>query len=346
MSYQYTHEDASKFARLLSQKGSLEDLLARELGQRYRDYRAKWEAAARFEERPAFPLNLDFELNFSCNLKCPMCTWSAEVKIPGKDAWMDFGLYKRIIDEAAAGGLGAVGFSWINEPLIRRDLAGFIGYARDAGVPDLVIHSNGTLLTPSGSEGIIDAGLTRMMFSLDALTEETYNKIRVGAKMPKVLKGIHEFLEIRARKGKKFPLVAVNFVLMSVNEHELDGFVEYWAPYVDFFSIQQYINPFEKKTRDQELFFASSREVLTDFRCQQPWQRMTVRYDGRVLPCCSFYAENLVIGDTRRQTIKEIWDSPEMRHLQEIHAAGEYTKNEICRQCASNWVVHEDRTAR
>ena len=175
---------------------------------------------------------------------------------------------------------------------------------------------------------------------MDALTEETYNQIRVGAKMGRVLKNIHQFLDARARKGSSLPLLSVNFVLMSLNEHELEGFVEYWTQYVDFFSIQQYMNPFENRKKPEELLFANSRELVSEFHCPQPWQRMTVRYDGRVLPCCSFYAENLVIGDVRRQTIKEIWDSPEMRKLQDMHASGEYYDNPVCKQCAENTVVN------
>ena len=46
-----------------------------------------------------FPIQIDFELNSSCNLKCPMCPISAESpKGKGKSTWFDFELYKKIID--------------------------------------------------------------------------------------------------------------------------------------------------------------------------------------------------------------------------------------------------------
>ena len=197
----YLREDTNKFSRLLSPKGNLDDLLGIELGPQYYEYRKRWEASATLECRSEFPLNIDFELNFSCNLKCPMCTWSAAVKTPGKDSWMDFSLFKSIIDQSVPQGLCSVGFDWINEPLIRRDLSDFVRYAKDSGVIDLIVHTNGTLLTKAASERLIDAGLTRMMVSLDALTDETYRKIRVGSDMPKVLRNIHDFLEMRAQKS-------------------------------------------------------------------------------------------------------------------------------------------------
>ena len=218
-------------------------------------------------------------------------------------------------------------------------MSDIVRYAKDSGVIDLIVHTNGTLLTKAASERLIDAGLTRMMVSLDALTDETYRKIRVGSDMPKVLRNIHDFLEIRAQKSKRLPLLSVNFVLMSLNEDELQVFVEYWSQYVDFFSIQQYTNPFKRSGDNETLYFADTREQTSKFHCQQPWQRMTVRFDGRVLPCCSFYAEDLVIGDVRQQSIKEIWDSPKMKQLQNMHSNGEYYNNPICKECAENTVV-------
>lgn len=332
----YIHDDPNSFSKLMSSKGNLEELLAEELGPEFHAYRERWEAAARFEERPEFPIHIDIEGNASCNLKCPMCTWSAEVVVPGKASWMDFGLYKDIIDQSVPQGLCAVGFDWVNEPLIRRDMAEFVAYARDAGVLDRITHTNGTLLTRKMSEQLIDAGLTRMMVSLDAFTEETYNKIRIGSNMPKVLKNIHEFLAVRAEKSSKLPLFSVNFVRMSTNEHELESFINYWAEYVDFFAVQNYTNPFEDRTESDNTYFAESRELISKFRCQQPWQRLTIRFDGTVMPCCSFYAEDLVIGDVRKQTIKEIWDSPQMRELQDLHADARYFDNPICKACALN----------
>ena len=42
-----------------------------------------------------FPIQLDFELNASCNLKCPMCPISAESpKGKGKSTWFDLNFLK------------------------------------------------------------------------------------------------------------------------------------------------------------------------------------------------------------------------------------------------------------
>jgi radical SAM protein with 4Fe4S-binding SPASM domain len=335
----FSREDQNKFSRILSRKANIHEVLGEELGPTFHAYRERWEAAACFATRPAFPIHIDFELNYSCNLKCPMCTWSAETNIPGKGMWMDFSLFARIVDEGVPQGLASIGLDWINEPTIRKDLPRFLDYAHRAGVIESIVHSNATLMTPTLADELIHSGLTRMMFSLDAATRDTYEKIRVGAKFDRVVRNIHEFIERRNRLGKRLPLVSVNFVRMSTNAHELEQFLEYWEPYVDFFAVQQYQNPFQGQTQPDDLFFAEGREVVTDFRCHQPWLRLTIRYDGRVLPCCSFYAERLVIGDMRQQSCKEIWNSRPLRELQDLHTRGQYEKNAVCLECAKNSVV-------
>src|SRR5690349_3609198 len=51
-------------------------VLSEIFGEKFKEYRQQWERVSNFELETDFPLQLDFELNYSCNLRCPMCTWS------------------------------------------------------------------------------------------------------------------------------------------------------------------------------------------------------------------------------------------------------------------------------
>lgn len=76
------------------------DALADIVGRsKWKIYRDQYDRASSLDLEPDFPIQIDFELNASCNLKCPMCPNSAEsnggkVKIPGsnlmisKKSWM------------------------------------------------------------------------------------------------------------------------------------------------------------------------------------------------------------------------------------------------------------------
>ena len=64
--------------------------------KKWNEYRKKYDEAANLKLLN-YPIQIDFELNSSCNLKCPMCPISAESpKGKGKSTWFDFELYKKI----------------------------------------------------------------------------------------------------------------------------------------------------------------------------------------------------------------------------------------------------------
>ena len=44
----------------------------------YDEYRQIWKDVNKLEKVTDFPTQLDFELNYSCNFTCPMCTWNQE----------------------------------------------------------------------------------------------------------------------------------------------------------------------------------------------------------------------------------------------------------------------------
>ena len=41
---------------------------------KYDEYRKQWDEATKLNLVTDFPLQIDFELNYSCNFTCPMCT--------------------------------------------------------------------------------------------------------------------------------------------------------------------------------------------------------------------------------------------------------------------------------
>jgi len=335
----YVHKGSSK--TLYNPKGDPHQILIDEIGPGFAVYRKEWEETNNFNLEREFPVQLDFELNVSCNLKCPMCTWSAEETFgEGKSSWMDFEFYKEVVTNGVKHGLRAVNLNYVNEPLIRKDLPKFVKFARDAGVVEVMFNTNGLLLTDKLTRELIEAGLTKLSVSIDAFSAETYNKVRVGGDYNKLLPIIHRFLEIRKEMGSKTPLLKLTFLKMSINIHELDDFIAYWEDKADLFSIQNLHNPFkgdllEKKN---EYFVGGTPDQPAEApRCPSPFQRMTVRANGDVLPCCNFRAaEDLVVGNAHQTELQTVWNSDEMNNLRTIHKEQRYAENPVCKACVEN----------
>ena len=263
---------------------------------KYDEYRKQWEGATKLDLVTEFPLQIDFELNYSCNFTCPMCTWNEEsTDGKGKQTWFDFEVFKEVIDDGVSKGLKSIRLNYINEPLIRKDIVKFISYAHQAGIIDSYFSTNGSLLSDEVIRSLINSGLLRLQVSLDAITKNTYEKIRTGGNYDQVIKNVLRFLEIRNEMGSKLPTLRVNFVKTDVNKNELEDFVKFWEGKADSIGIQDLVgimDGFGKKTNEQ----IEQTKLQGDFRCAQPFQRVTLRYNGTILSCCTFYAAEMPIG--------------------------------------------------
>ena len=76
------------------------------------------------------------------------------------------------------------------EPLVRADLPALVAMLRDVpGIDDIALTTNGLLLDEQ-AESLRAAGLDRLNISLDALSEETFERIARRKGLSKVLEGI------------------------------------------------------------------------------------------------------------------------------------------------------------
>ena len=310
-------------------------VLAAELGPAYLEYRKQWDSARLFKVRPSFPLHVDYEMKFRCNLRCPMCLMSlpSERRKNYGQAGRELSASQviELIKSGAQDGQKAMGFGGLWEPLLEPDLPEIVGQARQAGLVDVMFNTNGLLLTEKTGKALIEAGLTRLMISLDAASAEVYDKVRVGSDYKTVVANIENFMSLRRSMGRALPLVRLSFCRTAVNEHELEAFVEKWRGVVDFFSIQAYGRYDSAAPPD----FPEKREAVPSGRCAQPEKRLLVRHNGQVLPCCDASGLPLAVGNIENQSLEDIWRGAALQRLRESLAGNDLTA--ACRTCQSKF---------
>ena len=238
----YTTDDKVKW---YSTEEEINSKLSSIIGKKFEDYREKWDAANRFELETDFPLFLQVETHQICNLKCPSCP----IGIPeAYDKYissekMDWDIYQKIILEGESYGCPSIEPQGTNEPFLDKNLENYIKFASDHGFIDIMLNTNGTLLTEERSKKFLKSGITRVRFSLDAATKETFEKVRVGAKFDVTMRNIEKFLEIKKQNNYELPVVGVNFCKTKYNEHEEEAFIQQWMDKVDFVVIQEFQPP-------------------------------------------------------------------------------------------------------
>ena len=324
----------------LSTEEDINIKLGKIIGQKFVNYRKTWDAANNFETVTDFPLFLHVDMNQVCNYRCPHCiiAYKDEVKAYYEGKYLNFEDFKKIVDEGSEHGCPSISPQGNNEPFLIKDLHKYINYAYKKGFIDIMLNNNASALTRRRSQEALDSGLTRMRFSLDAFTQETYSKVRVGSlPLKKVIKNIEEFLELKEKGNYKLPITGVSFVKMKQNEHELDDFINFWKNKVDMVSIQTFTPPTQNLEKYKK-FYATDQlmesEPITEFKCVQPFQRVVIS-NQTIAPCCVNFNKDLTIGKLGVDTIHEAWHSKKMNEIRNLHKEGKFYLDKTCKDCVN-----------
>lgn len=294
----------------------------------YWTYRLKWNYYPAFRIAGKAPLHVDIEVTDACNLRCIMCVQGSGMII--NTGFIEPELAYRAIDECAENGVYSIKFNFRGEPMLHRSLVDFVAYAKKRGILEVQFNTNGLPADRGKIEELIHAGLDRIIFSVDGATRETYETIRVGGNYDKLVANIETFLEIREKEKRVKPFIRVQMVKYYGAEKEAEQFVRQWtAKKVDNIAV------IEKQDRDLKNGYPlrnGKRPVGRKF-CEQPWQRLNINRDGKVLMCCGDWDRKTVVGDFTSQTIREIWNSDVLKAYRAQIRKGNLDAIPACKTC-------------
>jgi len=296
--------------------------------ERWLEFRYRYHQAQALQLAADFPLQIDFELTSKCNMACSFCTHGHQVV---ERKVLPFKTFARIIDEGEAHGLVSIKLNYINEPLLVRDLPRYVAYARSRGVLNVYFATNGSLLDKDMARALIEAGVSKLMVSLDAATAETFRVMRNSDKFDVIVENIYAFLAIREELGTRWPLLRVNFLKTDRNEHEAESFVSEWTGVADMIGFQDRVGL--PGVDGYEGTGAVDSDHLSTFRCSFPFKLMVVDSSGDILPCCTFSGREMPMANVESSTVKAAWDSSRMVALRKLQLAGRWRENAICAKC-------------
>lgn len=177
------------------------------------------------------PANYNFAYDESCNLACPSCRTRTIGFVRGPE----YEARKQIqddvltfIESAGFNNVGRINISGSGEPfsskVFREFLYNFDGEARKN--LDINIQSNGVLFDENAWQKMhkIQANINEVLISIDASTEETYDKVRVNGDFPKLMSNL-QFLSTLYKAGKIRRLMLA-FVVQQLNFREMRGAIE------------------------------------------------------------------------------------------------------------------------
>ncbi|MEO8070522.1 MAG: radical SAM/SPASM domain-containing protein [Acidobacteriota bacterium] len=252
-----------------------------------------------------------------CNAKCVFCPRD---EMSRRQGVMDMDLFKKIVDECAALGITHVRVHNYGEPFLDRQLVEKVRYAKEKGIAEVGMISNGSLITEEIARGMIEAGLDAINISVDAGGKETFERTRVHLEYDTVINNVRTLARLKKEMGRKRPKLILSFVRQD-NSMDEQAFIDEWSAIADKIHVTDLHN------------WAGTLNSISDVRypCYRLWLTFTVLWDGRASLCCADFDGRNVLGDLRTSTIEEVWNSPAYLSVRKQHL--ESGGPEICRSC-------------
>jgi MoaA/NifB/PqqE/SkfB family radical SAM enzyme len=161
--------------------------------------------------------HIQIEPTTRCNFTCSFCCGRYM-----EQSDIDFARYEQIL--AAAPDLQHIELQGEGESLMHPRFFDMVRLARERGARVSLI-SNGSYLTPTAIEQILDVGIEKISVSLESADPVTFRHLR-GGKLDKVVRGIEGLMEARRARGLGKPVVGFAITVLRDTQDHLAGILE------------------------------------------------------------------------------------------------------------------------
>ena len=247
-----------------------------------------------------------------------------------KKGFMDYDLFRRIVDEMAPHVSTTTLHIW-GEPLLHPRIVDMIAYTCEKGL-HAEISTNATLLTEDVSKAILEAGLGAIYFGLDGATPETYEKLR-GADFEATCENILRFVELKNRGRHIRPLTKVQIIEIQPTAEEIEEFRRQWSiPGVDRVNIKPF-DSWGDQIEEISVLGADNGPIPGKrFHCPNLWYHVHIYWDG-TLVCCDRDFDALYPLDNVKDGVMKAWRGHRMAELRRKHLRNDLNDVPSCGSC-------------
>ena len=298
----------------------------------------------------SFPLSIYIEVTNRCNFRCKFCPESFDdfAEKTGGIVNLDLRLYQRIIREIVDHGVTKVlRFYMMGEPLLNQNLTEMIGEAKREGIERTELTTNGTLLSPSLGQKLIDCGLDYIRISIYAVDQDRHERITGSRfRVAKIIDNIKRLKRLRDSSSTHHPHIYVKMI-DSLDERENRLFIETYQEIGDEVVVEKPMNwnGYENRNLIENAYSASgienSVELLNQVElyeykkevCPFPFYSLVINSNADVVVCCVDWNRSTKIGNLKNKTLTEIWNGEELRQFRDMQLSRRRNTNPSCKNC-------------
>jgi radical SAM protein with 4Fe4S-binding SPASM domain len=274
-----------------------------------------------------------------CNFQCKFCPTGNRplIKELNRDSGlMDFSLYQKIIDDLAEFDtpIKVLRLYKDGEPLLHPRFADMVRYAKECGCALQVdTTTNGSLLNPEKNLELINAGLDRIHISLNGLSDASYKEF-TGFKMDfkKLVDNVRHLYE-----HKKDCLICIKMVDDGLSQKEQDYFFNTFGDITDRIFIE-HVAPCWPKFEMSDVTPNSEvgiygQEIKEVEVCPYIFYSLSINSNGKVSLCFLDWSREMIVGDLKTRSFKEIWNGDELLTYRKMHLQKKRKSHAICSAC-------------
>jgi radical SAM protein with 4Fe4S-binding SPASM domain len=216
------------------------------------------------------------------------------------------------------------------EPLVDKNIVRRVQACTDRDIPTYFSCVPANINLRRATD-VMDAGLSVLKFSIDSLDDQGAKKIR--GKLNNFQESFDTILEILERKrerGFKTLIVPcmIDFSTSAESREMQDEFLALWEGKDVFAYVKSQDNRWYHEEDEQ---LENNSHYIQQY-CEAPWLSVTVMADGSVVPCTQDYDCELKMGDSRENTLAEVWNGEAYAKLRNYHLTGEFPKGHKCNE--------------
>ena len=316
------------------------------------------------------PEALDLEFSSSCFGVACICCPKGKLGYSRKEGYMTEEVFGPLCTEIAKWNQiqpGTVRLTFLHlygESISHPHFCDWVARLRHAGVGTTVVSTNAIPLDADKAAAILASSLNTLIVSVDAVTKEVYEKIRIGGDFDLVQENVDRLLALgkqRVASGLRIPQIWVQLLKLNENEDEWLAFARKYTDnarlktvtpkgrqkrpipglgdgsYVYFKTVERFGGQYDE-AREHSGWDGADERIKT---CDKPFKRASIWWDGRVpSPACCYAADECpILGSvTEGQSLHGVWMGKEFQSVRDAFL--EFQKTgveeglpELCKNC-------------
>lgn len=285
-----------------------------------------------------FPLYVQIETLAKCNSRCIMCPRSRHAPIRQTLEMTDW-IFEKIVNELKhhADHIRRVTPQGYGEPILDKKLPSRIARLKEIGIREVFISTNASVLNEERSLAILESGLDQVDFSVDAISKQTYEKIRKGINYDVVVNNIKNFIKMRD-KIKAKTKIRFRYVIQSENYQEYDDFCLFWKKRIgegDAISGKKIHTFGGHIAMPDSAEYQNLQQKMRSLPCKGVFGSIFIYCDGQVPICGVDVNQDYIAGNLKSSSLEEIWEGRLFNEFRTKHLESGRSSYVHCPDCNS-----------